>query len=123
MYDGIFIVALLMTIVGGVIDLMSGNFARAATAAIILLILTGIGIRAVIKDNQLTKQRIEALKRWCPDKPEYWYRERIRLNFDGADIQYASQQKRIAKLKEHIPGKPDWWYRDAINREEYRNIL
>ncbi len=123
MYDGIYYVTLLITIVCGFIDLMSGNFARAATAGTVLFILACIGVRAVIRDNQFTKQRIEALKKWYPNETEAWYRNRIQLNFDGLDIQYAAQQKKIAKLKELVPGQQDWWYKVHLNDDEYKGRL
>ncbi len=49
MYDGIYYVTLLITIVCGFIDLMSGNFARAATAGTVLFILACIsGLPTVV---------------------------------------------------------------------------
>lgn len=123
MYEGLYWGALLICIACGVIDLMSGDFARAATAGTILFIMACFGIRSMIHESRFTKQRIEALKKWYPDETEDWYRNRIRLNFDGGDIQYAAKQKKIEKLKELVPGQQDWWYKVHVDDEQYKGRL
>ena len=123
MFEGFWVVSLMVVLVLGVIDLMSGDTARAGTAGTILFILLCIAIRAIVKDNEMEKKRIAALKKWYPDRTDAWYRNRIQHNFDGPDIAYASQLKRIEFLKELEPGKPDWWYKDNIDNPQYRDRL
>ena len=120
LYDGFWGVSLLILLVLAVIDLMSGDFARAATAGTILFIILCWAFHSEGKKKDATKERIEALKRWYPDKPESWYRQKVAMNMDGADIAYAARLKRIELLKELEPGKPDYWYKAVVDMPEYK---
>ena len=71
MYDGFWGVSLLILLVLAVIDLMSGEFARAATAGTILFIILCCAFHSEGKKKDATKERIEALVVCCWIFPDF----------------------------------------------------
>ena len=122
MYDGIFLGAFLIFLACAVIDLTSGNFARAGAAGTILFIVLCIGLGSVSRDHREKKERIERLKKWCPGHPDAYYKHRVTNNLDGGDVFAAMYKKEVAILKQQYPGKPEWWYRqDFVNRSSHQS--
>ena len=99
MYDGLYYGSVLICLACCVIDLLSGNFARAATAGTILFILFCIGVRAIARENREMKERIARYKEWYPGHPDAWYKYRIERSLDSPDIYYAQCKKEIEIMK------------------------
>ena len=123
---GVVGVLALMTFCGCVIDLMSGNFSRAATGGTILAIALIWIICRVTSDLRAEREKLQKnldeYKRWYPDQPESWARYRISIGMRDEDLRWAfledRKKKNDAKIRSEIPGMSESWYKSVVTRDE-----
>ena len=109
--DGLYVGAWLIFLACSVIDLLSGNFARAGAVIVVWLI---IGLVALCRwDNKRMDKRrnVERLRKYYPELSDAELKMRVENHHTGGDIMWAIQEQERQKMEEEIraahPGMDD----------------
>ena len=92
MAEGFYIGTAIIFFVMCVIDMMSGNFARAMTGGTVALIAIILIVRRGIKGEQEIRRRMDFIAKYEPGKDEAWLRNAVMHDYDHSPAFYQSMQ-------------------------------